>query len=61
MNLTIKELGEKLAAVYDEVSLLEILGINAHDIVARFPDLIEQKYDELIAEFEEEDEDTDWN
>lgn len=51
--LTITELQEKLKQI-DEVSLLEVLEIDAEDLVARFVDKIEAKYDELIEEFTED-------
>lgn len=50
--LTIPELAEKLASEFDEVSLLELLGINSFDLVDRFIDVIENKYEKLIAEFQ---------
>ena len=39
----------------DEISLLEILEISSEDIVDRFQDKIEDRYDSLREEFEEED------
>jgi hypothetical protein len=57
MNLTLDELAQKLASYYDEVSLLELLNINSFDLVERFSDVIEEKYDTLIKEFEEEEAD----
>ncbi len=41
----------------DEISLLEILEISSEDIVDRFQDKIEEKYDSLKEDFEEESED----
>lgn len=40
----------------DEISLLEILEISSEDLVDRFADKIEEKYDILKEDFEEEDE-----
>jgi len=40
----------------DEISLLEILEISSEDLVDRFADKIEEKYDLLKEDFEEEDE-----
>lgn len=54
MAITLTELVTKLATYYDEVSLLEILNINSFDLVERFSDRIEEKYDSLLEEFEEE-------
>lgn len=36
----------------DEISLMEILEITSEDIANRFIDRIESKYDQLITEFE---------
>jgi hypothetical protein len=44
----------------DEISLLEVLDISSEDLVDRFVDKIEEKYDSLREDFEqEEDEQTD--
>ena len=42
----------------DEISLLEVLDISSEDLVNRFVDLIEDRYEQLREEFEEEDEST---
>ena len=42
----------------DEISLLEILEISSEDIVDRFGDFIESKYDLLREDFEDEDDET---
>ena len=54
MTFTLQEIKEKLAEQYDEVMLLEILEINSYDIVNAFFDRIEEKYDELNEDLEEE-------
>ena len=41
----------------DEISLLEILEISSEDLVDRFVDKIELKYDLLKEDFEEEEDD----
>ena len=38
----------------DEISLLEVLDISSEDLVDRFVDLIEDRYEQLREEFEEE-------
>lgn len=53
--LTLTDLLQKLKQI-DEVSLLEILDINSEDIVNRFTDVIEEKYDELYPDFADETE-----
>lgn len=59
MPLTIRDLIERLKQL-DEVTLVEILDIRSEDIVDRFEDLIEYRYDEILAQvgddFEEEEE-----
>ena len=42
----------------DEISLLEILEISSEDLVDRFADKIEEKYDILKEDFEQEDDST---
>ena len=54
MPNTLEELKEKLLRL-DEISLIELLRISADDIIDRFDDLIEDNYDRLTQEFEEED------
>jgi len=54
MELTIEELKEKLAERLDEVTLLDLLGITSYDLVERFADLIEDKYDKLLKEIEDD-------
>ena len=45
MPLTLEELKEKLAEQLDEITLLDILGITSYDLVERFEDIIEDKFD----------------
>jgi hypothetical protein len=49
IELTIEELKDRLKR-YDEVTLLELLDISAEDIIERFADVIEDRYDLLIKE-----------
>lgn len=51
--LTISEVNERLLRL-DEVSLLEVLDVSSEDIVERFQDLIESKYDTLVGELEDD-------
>lgn len=53
--LTLSDLLHKLKQI-DEVSLLEVLDISSEDIVNRFTDIIEEKYDELYPDFADEEE-----
>lgn len=50
--ITLTELSDKLKRE-EECSLLEMLNISSEDIVDRFSDLIEERYDVLVEEYEE--------
>ena len=50
-NITFEELKEALKRL-DEVSLLELLGIQSDDLVDRFDDVIEKKQEYLIKELD---------
>ena len=52
--LTLADVIEKLKSI-DEISLMEILEISSEDLVDRFEDRIENKYDELREDFEEDE------
>ena len=54
MPLTLEELKERLAEQVDEQTLLELLNINSFQLVEAFSDLIEDKYDELNNQMEDE-------
>lgn len=54
--VTLTELFEKLKQL-DEVTLLEVLEIDAEMLVDRFQDLIEDRYEELREDFETEESD----
>ena len=49
MNLTIDELKDKLMQ-FDETIIIELLDLTAQDILDRFEDIIEEKYDILVKE-----------
>lgn len=51
MELTIKELIEHLAQRSEE-QVIELLNITSQDILDRFEDLVEDRYDYLIRELE---------
>ena len=50
-NITFEELKEALKRL-DEVTLLELLGIQSDDLVEIFDDLIEKKQEYLIKELD---------
>ncbi len=61
--ITLPELKEKLAQL-DEVTVMETLQLTSEDLINRFSDIIESKYEELIGEFDEItpfDEDASWD
>jgi len=53
MSLTINELFDRLKEL-DELSILEILNISSEELVQRFQDEIEERYDNLVTKFEDE-------
>lgn len=56
-NLTLPELMEKLAQL-DELTILELLDISSEELVEFLADQVEEKYDDLIEYFDDEDERT---
>lgn len=50
--LTIEEIKTILKEQYDEILILELLGINAEDLVEAFTEQIENRYDQLNAMLE---------
>jgi hypothetical protein len=53
--LTLEELAARVAERVDEITLLELLDINAEELVARFMDKLEGQYDNLIEEYDDEE------
>jgi hypothetical protein len=51
LNITFEELKEALKRL-DEVTLLELLGIQSDDLVERFDDVIEKKQEYLTKEID---------
>lgn len=49
MNLTLAELKEKLMQ-FDELDLIELLDLTSEDILDRFEDIVEDKYELLRKE-----------
>lgn len=54
MSLTLVEIMEILKDQYPEDLLLEMLNINSSEIVERFSDKIEERFDSLQAQLEDE-------
>ena len=59
MELTIKELIAHLAQHCSEDEIIELLDLNSQDILDRFEDIVEERYDYILREVEllEEEED----
>ena len=49
MNLTLAELKEKLMQ-FDEIDLIELLDLTSEDILERFEDIVEDKFETLQKE-----------
>lgn len=58
MSLTLVELKERLKRL-DETILCEVLDITSEELVDRFEDLIEDKFEELESDLEDQDYETD--
>lgn len=54
MSLTLTELKERIAERMDEESILEILNIDSFQLVEAFSDLIEEQYDKLNQQMEDD-------
>ena len=55
MTVTLSELKQRLADELDEVTLLEVLDIKADEIVERFDDKIEAKFNKLVRDLDWEE------
>jgi hypothetical protein len=53
--LTLVEVKEKLMRI-EETILLEILNINSEELVERFYDRIEERYDSLVEDLSDDEE-----
>lgn len=54
MTVTAHDLYNYLRDNLDEITLCEVLEISSEDLVDRFQDRIDDKYEELLKEFEED-------
>jgi hypothetical protein len=52
MSTTLAELQEKLKEV-DEITLMELLNVSSEDLVERFVDVIEDKFDTLAEDYDD--------
>ena len=58
MSLTLVELKERLKKL-DETILCEVLNISSEELVERFEDVIEENFEELEEDLDDEDFETD--
>lgn len=59
MSLTLLEVAERLKKL-DEITLMEVLSISSEDLVDRFLDIIENKFEQLEPELEDEIDNHNW-
>lgn len=57
MTMTIEELKDYISHNVDEVDVLELLNISSEDLVEAFHEVVEDKFDKLIADLELEQDD----
>jgi helix-turn-helix protein len=55
MSMTLEELKLQLASKLDEVTLLEVLGITAEELVEAFEDRIAENYNKLVKDMDYEE------
>ena len=53
MALTLREMVDRLKRL-DEITLMEVLNISSEDLCERFVDVIEEKFDQLEQDLEDE-------
>lgn len=59
MSHTLEELKERLEKTIDETTLLEVLEIKSNDILDRFEDRLDERFDELCRDaFPEEEQES---
>lgn len=58
MSITLEELKERLKAL-DETHVMELLQLESHHLVARYEDIIIDKFSELEGQMEELDNERD--
>lgn len=52
MAVLLTEIQERLILQYSEVDVLELLNISVEDLVNRFEDRVEERYDYLVKELD---------
>jgi hypothetical protein len=52
MSLTLRDVMERMAKL-DEITLLEVLNISSEEIIERFADKIEDKFEELEIDLDD--------
>lgn len=56
MTILFTELKEKLKQL-DEITLMELLNLSSEDLIERFDDIIEERFNLLVEQFSEDEED----
>lgn len=51
--LTLQELKDKMAENLSEIDVMELLELTTEDLVERFSDKIEEKYEQIINQLED--------
>lgn len=52
--LTLEELKQRICERVDEITFLEIFNLSTEELVEMFHDKIEEKYEELLKEYDDE-------
>jgi hypothetical protein len=52
MSLTLRDIMERMSKLY-EITLLEVLDISSEEIIERFADKIEDKFEELEIDLDD--------
>lgn len=58
MTITLADLKQRILDRVDPDRLLDLLNLNTEQLVAAFEDEIEEKYEELVSELYENEEET---
>ena len=51
--LTLQELKDKMKENLSEIDVMELLELTTEDLVERFPDKIEDKYEQILNQLED--------
>jgi hypothetical protein len=54
MTMTFDEVQDYLYDNFDEIMIMELLEINSYDLVSRFEDKLEENFDKILREIDED-------